>query len=255
MHDGWMTPSDHTSIAPVPWPGHPTPVWRQIARRLGATIGKHGLQPGDRLPTEAELSAQFGVNRHTVRRAIEQLAREGLVRVEQGRGSFVADELLDYKVTGRTRFSEWVRRQNREPGGQVLHVREVAASGLVSAALGLEPGSSVVAMERLGLADGVPISLATHHFPPARLPGILAAMHAHPTVTAALQAVGVPDYTRKATRVSARMPTVVEAGLLQVSRTRPLLVCENTNVDQAGRIVEFGIARYPSSRVQVVFEP
>ena len=233
----------------------PVPVWRQIAQQLSASIGKGGLRPGDRLPTEAELSARFGVNRHTVRHAVDQLVRAGLVRVEQGRGSFVADEVIDYQVTGRTRFSEWIRRQNREPGGQVLHVREVACSPAVAAGLGVDAGAAVVVMERLGLADGVPVSLSAHYFPPTRLPGILAALRAQPTVTAALQAAGVADYVRKATRVSARMPTAAEASLLRVGRSRPLLVCENTNVDAAGGIIEFGVARYPSTRVQVVFEP
>ena len=51
------------------------------------------------------------------------------------------------------------------------------------------------------------------------------------------------------------MPTPAEAALLETPRSRPLLGCENVNVDRAGTIVEFGIARYPTPRVQVVFEP
>ena len=76
--------------------------------------------PAARLPTEAQLSARFGVNRHTVRRALEELSRNGLVRIEQGRGSFVAEDVLDYTVGPRTRFSEWIRRHNKEPSGRVL---------------------------------------------------------------------------------------------------------------------------------------
>ncbi len=231
------------------------PLWRRIAHTLSAEIGPAGLQPGARLPTEAQLAARFQVNRHTIRRAIESMVRAGLVRVEQGRGSFVADEVIDYPVTGRTRFNEWIRKQNREPTGQVLHVREKPAPPAVAAALGIERGALVVVMERLGLANNVPVSLGSHFFPPSRLPGIFAAMQAAPGVTAGLAAAGIADYTRQSTRVLARMPTSVEASLLQVSRARPLLVCENVNVDTQGRIIEFGIARYPSSRVQVVFEP
>lgn len=250
-NDTTRTEPSHPGAAQRPAP----PLWRRISHAVSAEIGGGGLQPGARLPTEAQLAARFGVNRHTVRRAIKSLVRSGLVRVEQGRGSFVADEVIDYPVTGRTRFNEWVRRQNREPTGQVLHVREQAASPLVAAGLGIERGETVVLMERLGLADGVPVSLGAHHFPPGRLPGILSALQEAPTVTAALAAVGVNDYVRQSTRVSARMPTSTEAGLLQVGRSRPVLVCENTNVDAAGRIIEFGITRYPSSRVQVMFEP
>ncbi len=241
--------NDQSRAGPAP------PLWRRIAQALAADIGPAGLQPGARLPTEAQLAARFGVNRHTVRRAIEAMVRSGLVRVEQGRGSFVAEDMLDYAVSSRTRFSEWIRRQNREPSGQVLHVRELACTGPVAAGLGLAVGTMVALMERLGLADGAPVSLASHYFPQPRLPGILAALRASPTVTEALAAVGVDDYLRQITRVAARMPTAVEANLLQVSRTRPLLVCENTNVDRAGTVVEFGVARYPSTRVQVVFEP
>ena len=110
-------------------------------------------------------------------------------------------------------------------------------------------------MERLGLADGVPVSLSSHFFPLARLPGIETALRDSATITVALARVGVDDYLRQVTRVAARMPTASEAGLLQASRARPLLICENVNVDRAGTVVEFGIARYPSTRVQVVFEP
>lgn len=231
------------------------PLWRQIAKTLSAEIGPSGLKPGARLPTEAQLAARFSVNRHTVRRAVEALVRGGLVRVEQGRGSFVADDVIDYPVVSRTRFSEWIRRQNREPSGEVLHVREMAAGPGVAAGLGVARGSKVAQFERLGLADGVPVSLGSHHFAPERLPGILTALRDCTSVTAALVAVGVADYVRQSTKVSARLPTVVEAGLLQVGRTRPVLVCENLNVDASGQVVEFGIARYPSTRVQVVFEP
>ena len=233
----------------------PAPVWRQIAQRLSAGIGPRGLRPGDRLPTEAHLAAEYGVNRHTVRRAVESLAQSGLVRVEQGRGAFVAEDMLDYEVQPRTRFSEWIRRQNREPSGQALHVRVIAATASLAAGLEMAPGGPVVAYERLGLADGLPVTLTTHHFPQERLPGILDALQHHPTITAALAAVGVGNYVRRTTRVGARMPTAAEGTLLRVSRSRPLLVCENVNVDDAGAVVEFGVARYPSTRVQVVFEP
>ena len=231
------------------------PQWRRIAQSIGSEIGSRGLQPGARLPTEAELAARFGVNRHTVRRALDQLVRAGLVRTERGRGTFVAEDVIAYPVVARTRFNEWIRKQNREPSGQVLHVREQAASAHVAAGLGVAEGSMVVWMERLGLASGTPVSLGSHYFAPARLPGILEALRASDTVTAALRAVGVPDYVRQSTRVSARMPSMVEADLLQVSRSQPVLVTDNVNVDAGGRIVEFGVTRYPSTRVQVVFEP
>jgi GntR family phosphonate transport system transcriptional regulator len=240
---------------------HPAPredgvaLWRQIANALEAEIATATLAPGARLPTEAQLAARFAVNRHTVRRALEEMSRNGLIRVEQGRGSFVAEDVLDYTVGPRTRFSEWVRQHNKEPSGQVLDLREAAADTTVAAALGLRAGARIIRLERLGLADGRPVSLGSHHFPAARIPGLLTHLRAESTITAALAAAGIADYRRQVTRVTARMPQPREAELLRMPRNRPLLITENVNVDAAGVVVEFGIARYPTPRVQIVFEP
>jgi GntR family phosphonate transport system transcriptional regulator len=230
-------------------------LWRQIGRTVEREIAAGSYAVGARLPTEAQFSARFGVNRHTVRRALEDLSRRGLIRVEQGRGSFVAEETFDYEVGPRTRFSEWIKRHNKEPVGKVLDLREIAADAAVAAGLGLRPGARVARLERLGLADAMPVSLSSHHFPLSRLPGILAALRETATVTAALARCGVADYLRQSSRVTARLPQPREADLLRMPRARPVLVAENINVDRGGAIVEYGISRFPTPRVQLVFEP
>lgn len=230
-------------------------LWRRIAESVEQEIAAGTLAPGGKLPTEAQMAAQFGVNRHTVRRALEELSRNGLVRVEQGRGSFVAEDVLDYTLGPRMRFSEWIRRHNKEPSGRTLDLRELPAEAAVAAGLGIRSGAKVVRLERLGLADGRPVSIGAHHFPAARFPKLLAALRAGAGISEALAQAGVHDYRRQVTRVSARMPTEQEATLLDMPRNRPLLVTENVNVDSAGAVVEFGLSRYPTPRVQIVFEP
>ncbi len=230
-------------------------LWRQIASQLQQDISEGRYQPGGRLPTEAELSQHFAVNRHTVRRALEELSRSGLVRVEQGRGSFVAEDVLEYSVEPRTRFAEWIKRHNMEPSGRVLQLKETVASAQVATGLGIRAGGRVVLLERLGFADDRPVSLTSHYFPTVRLRGILDALRATPRITEALHAVGVSDYLRQMTRVTARLPIGDEADLLRMPRNRPLLLTDNINVDRAGQVVEFAIGRYPTPRVQIVFEP
>ena len=229
------------------------PRWRQIADAMRAHVATQ--PPGSRLPTEAALSATHGANRHTVRRAIDSLTRAGLVRTEQGRGSFVAEDVLDYAVAPRTRFSEWVRRHNREPAGQILQLRHIPASAPIAAELGLPTGAKVVLLERLGLADRVPISLTRHYFDGEFFPTLMDELQVQPTITAALAAVGVDDYRRLRTRVTARLPTPTEATLLATPRNRPVLVCANVNVDASGHVIEAAVALHPSSRVHVLFEP
>src|ERR1700733_10099469 len=194
---------DDSGIHPVHRQGG-VALWRQIVGKLQGDIASGGLKPGTRLPTEAALSAQFGVNRHTVRRALEELSRDGLVRVEQGRGSFVAEDVLDYTVEARTRFSEWIRKHNKEPSGIIRQLREIPADRRVADGLGVRGGSKVVLLERLGFADDRPVNLTRHYFPAARLKGLYQALQAMPRITDALRAVGIDDYLRLQTRVTAR---------------------------------------------------
>jgi len=124
-----------------------------------------------------------------------------------------------------------------------------------AAGLDVRAGSKVVLLERLGFADDRPVSLTRHYFPSVRLKGILHALQATPRITEALKSVGVHDYLRQQTRVTARLPTPTEADLLRMGRNRPVLITENVNVDHAGTIVEFATGCYPTPRVQIVFEP
>lgn len=229
-------------------------LWRQIGAAIEAAIkaGRHA--PGERLPTEAELSARFRVNRHTIRRAMEELETRGMVRVEQGRGSFVAEDVLDYPLGPRTRFSEIIRRQNREPAGRLLRLAEIPADSRVAELLEIRTGRLVVLAERIAMADGRPVALGSHHFPAHRFPRIMGLLREDSSITRALAESGVPDYRRRITRITARMPTAEEAEALQQSRSRPVLVTEAINVDADGKPVDATVTRYAAGRAQLVVE-
>jgi GntR family phosphonate transport system transcriptional regulator len=235
--------------------GQGVALWRQIAGTLEGEIARGGHAAGERLPTEAALTARFAVNRHTVRRALEDLEARGLIRVEQGRGAFVAEDVVDYRLGPRTRFSELIRRQNREPAGRILRISETPAETLLAEALGLRRGRTVLRVERLGLSNGRPVVLGVHHFPLPRFAAAAEALAADASVTAAMAACGVPDYRRRSSRITARPPTPEEAGLLQQSRSRPVLVAESLNVDAEGVPVDWTQAVYAAGRVQLVVEP
>jgi GntR family phosphonate transport system transcriptional regulator len=245
-----MTPNGTASLAR----GQGISLWRQIAATLEREIGGGARPAGARLPTESELSQHFGVNRHTVRRAMEELEGRGLIRIEQGRGSFVAEDVLDYPVGPRTRFSETIRRQNREPAGRIVRVAEVPSDAQIAQALRLRRGRTVMVVERIGLADGRPVVVGAHHFPLPRFAGIAAALAEQASITVALAACGVADYRRQVTRVTARMPSQEEAEMLQQVRSRPVMVTEALNVDPDGQPVDYTLSRYAAGRVQIVVE-
>ena len=248
-----------TDAPPTPQPGglarrEGVALWRQIQQAIEADIAAGAFLPGARLPTEAELAARFAVNRHTIRRAMEEVEGRGLIRIEQGRGSFVAEDVLDYRLGPRTRFSENIRRQNREPEGRLLRVAEMAADATLAEALGIRRGRAVIVAERVALADGRPVVIGTHHFPAARFRQLPALLAVNPSISAALAACGVPDYRRLVTRITARLPTAEEAVLLQQSRARPILVAEAVNIDPSGTVVDVTFGRYAAGRVQLVVD-
>jgi GntR family phosphonate transport system transcriptional regulator len=229
-------------------------LWRQIEQELEADIRAKQFGPGDRLPTEGELSQRFAVNRHTVRRAMLGLQERGLVRVEQGRGSFVQENIVDYRLSRRTRFSENILSLRRDPSGELLRVSRLPADKTMAQMLQVRAGEPLLRLETLKSADGRPINLGAHHFPFRRFNGLAEAFKAEGSITAALRKFGVADYTRKVTRVTARMPEEEEARLLAQPRNRPVLVTESVNIDEAGQPLEYGIARFAADRVQFVFE-
>jgi GntR family phosphonate transport system transcriptional regulator len=230
-------------------------LWRQIAERLSADLLSGALQPGDRLPTELDLATRYAVNRHTVRRAVAALADQGYLRVEQGRGTFVAEHMLDYVLGRRTRFHANLLAQGREPGGRVLESRTERADATVARELHLKSGTRVLVIEHVGEADGVPITYATHYFPAERFNGLAELYGASLSITAALRELGVPDYTRKQTRLSARLPTEIEARHLSQAPARPVLQAEAINVDPDGKPIQYSITRFAGDRVQMLVEP
>lgn len=230
-------------------------LWRQIAEVLEKDIRDQVFAPGRKLPTEAELAARFAVNRHTLRRGIAFLEQEGLIRVEQGRGTFVQERVVDYRLGKRTRFTENIQKQSRIPSGELVRALVLPADANVARHLQLRKGAPVVLIESVGKVDGRPISLAAHHFPARRFPDMIEVYKRTRSVTKALAHYGIDDYTRKETRITARLPTTAEARLLELPRSQPLLVTESVNVDPDGRVIEFGWGRMAADRAQLVVTP
>jgi GntR family transcriptional regulator, phosphonate transport system regulatory protein len=230
-------------------------IWGAIAATLSAEIAAGGYGPGDRLPTEAQLAARFGVNRHTVRHALASLAEAGTVQSRRGSGVFVASVPADYPLGRRVRFHQNLLASGRSPSRQILRAESRAADLSEAEALGLAPSDPVHLIEGLSLADGLPMALFRSAFPALRFPDFPAAMLRLRSVTAALAEAGVADYTRASTRLTATAADAVQALHLRLPPGAPLLRSVTVNVDAAGRAVEYGTTWFAGDRVSLIVKP
>jgi len=227
-------------------------VWWQIVQTLEKEIADQLYKAGARLPSEAEFAERFGVNRHTIRRAVAELEKLGLVRIEQGRGIFLQDYAVRYSVGRRTRFSENLRRQQLAGSMKVVGSEALAASAGIAKALGVRTGTALLKVDTVGEVDGAPINFSSHYFVAKRFAGIAEAIADTGSVTLALQGFGVDDYERAESRITAHLPDDATARMLQQPRTQPVLQVIGVNADQDGKAVEYCISRFAGDAVQLV---
>ncbi|MBU2962854.1 phosphonate metabolism transcriptional regulator PhnF [Citreicella sp. C3M06] len=228
------------------------PVWKSITSELEGEIARGLYRPGDKLPTEAELSRRFGVNRHTARRALADLAARGIVNSRRGAGVFVTAAPLDYPIGGKVRFAQNIRASGRLPGRRSLRIETRPASTEEAAALSLAPGEAVIVYEGLSLAEDMPIAHFISCFPAAPLPGLPETLTEVVSITEALRRNGVSDYTRLSTRLSATLASPTQALHLGLRDGAPLLRSESVNQDPEGRPVEYGLTWFVGERVTLI---
>ncbi|PWJ84161.1 GntR family phosphonate transport system transcriptional regulator [Pseudaminobacter salicylatoxidans] len=230
-------------------------LWRQVADRIRLGISNGTLGDGSKLPPEITLSQQFGVNRHTVRAAISALVQEGVLRAEQGRGTFIESrKRLSYPITTRTRFSTGLKDQTRARRVALLRHTIEPASGRVAEALRLEPGAPVLRLETVSEADGRCVSCGTSWFDATRFPAFADVFAETESVTASFARFGVDDYVRRSTLVSARHADADDLDHLKLSPGAIVLVTIAINDDLEGRPIQFSQTHFSADLVELAIE-
>lgn len=243
-----------TDACPSVERGSGVTLWKQIAEHIGEDIASGALAPGQRLPVETDLAARFGVNRHTLRRALAHLAERGLIEATAGRGTFVKEPPLRYPIGPRTRFSEIVAAGGREPFGRFLGSQVEPADAAVARELAVPEGTPVLRIESAHEANGVPISAGTCWFSHARCRDLDLVYAATGSLTRALATLGIEDYRRLETRLTARPATAYETEVLSLPPGRAVMVLERVDVDAAGIPLQFGRSSFAADRVQLIFK-
>src|SRR5580700_12345779 len=142
-----------------------SPLYERVESILAADIADGSLLPEAQLPPEEGLIERFKVSRTTVRKAIQNLIERGLVEVRRGKGTFVTQPKITQELTELTGFVEDMQALGRHATAKVLDRQIVAANQAVARQLALPQGAPVVRIQRVRLADGMPLSFDETYLP------------------------------------------------------------------------------------------
>lgn len=142
-----------------------TPLYQQIGEALRTRIENGDLVPGEKIPSENELTDQYHVSRNTARLAINSLMLDGLVYRVKGKGTYVAAERMSYGLMHLSSFSEEMRNRGLRPGSRMLSFTKEIPSKRTCQILKLESDQSMYHIERLRLADDEPMALNISFIP------------------------------------------------------------------------------------------
>jgi GntR family transcriptional regulator len=206
---------------------------------LRAALAANEWRPSERLPTERELAARYGCSLITVRRALDDLTREGRLERTRGRGTFVIEPPIVRDLAGQVGFADEVRSLGYEPYTVVVAARVEGASPLVAAALRVPLDASVYDLERVRGANYVPLLLEQVRLPADKLPGLLE----HDFQVESLWDVLENDYHlpigRRQETLSAVVPSAREASLLGLRTRRPSIQLEGTAFTTGSEPIEY----------------
>jgi GntR family phosphonate transport system transcriptional regulator len=232
-------------------------LWRQIGESLTQEIESGHLATDQRLPSSEALASRFGVNRHTVRKAIAHLQAEGKVRIERGRGTYAVVNPLNYNLGPRQLFEQNLANHNLVPSRTVIAVVECHPPAKAAEALEIPADETVVLVTILGEADGSPINYGHHYVVSSRLPGIAGAFRSFLgrrqtfSFTSLFEACGNSEYRRRNVRIRSRLPENEEARHLNIASTEFVLVTEVTSVGDANKPLTHAETCFASSRVEL----
>ncbi|HON43388.1 MAG TPA: GntR family transcriptional regulator [Bacillota bacterium] len=225
----------------------PIPLYEQLASQLRDKIRAGELEPGEPIPTEAELSAMYGVSRTTARQAVLTLTRDGLVHRKRGKGSFVSQPKIVQQLVTLRSFSDEIRILGFKPGARLIGKEWVPADEDVAQALQVKAGDPVLRIVRLRLAGEKELSINASHF--ARHHGLILENFdlGAPSLYCLVEA-HVGPVTRATEVITAVTATEEQARHLIVPPGAPLLRLGRTTYISGGYPVEFVRADFRPDR-------
>ncbi|KQS75743.1 GntR family transcriptional regulator [Rhizobium sp. Leaf384] len=235
----------------------PRPLHQQVKEALLRAIEDGRLPHNGKLPSERKLVESFGVSRITVRHAIQDLIRQGMVKSQPGKGLYVTLSPRGYELQVLESFTATALSTNRQPGSVLVEVQVYRPAAEITRPLFLPEGAEVVILKRVRLIDGVPVAIQTDWLPAAQVPGLASLdwTGANRSLYAELRDRYHIQPGRGHTTLSARMATPWEAERLDLDHPAAVLTVDQIVFDRRNRPINMTALvhhpeRYPLTLTQ-----
>jgi GntR family transcriptional regulator len=214
------------------------PLYYQLKQHIESQIRSGTWQPGDQVPSEAILGEKFRVSRTTVRQALGELVNQGMLTRVQGKGTFVAPPRIRQRLTRLTGFTEDFQVRRMKPASQILRQGTEPAHSRVASALQIAEGTPVIVLERLRLADDLPMAVEISHLKENLFPSF----NTEEFPGGSLYTYLAEKFNTIPTTAHQDMEAIAcpqpQARLLGISKNGPVLHIYRTTFDQSGRPFE-----------------
>jgi GntR family transcriptional regulator len=217
------------------------PLYAQVRERLIERIRSGEWKPGQLIANEFEIAAEFGVSQGTARKAIGDLASEGLVVRRQGRGTFVVEHTPAHVLF---RFFNVFDEAGEAviPDSRDVRVASAVASAQERKALGLDPNARVIRLSRTRTRDGAPFMTETIALPETLFPGLAEQPQMPNTLYDLFQKAYGVLVTRTDDRLSAVAADAETAAILAIAPGAPLLRIDRIAFGLDDRPVEWRVS-------------
>jgi GntR family transcriptional regulator len=233
----------------------PIPCHFQLSELLRQEIEGGCWKVGEQIPVEEDLCAHFSLSRTTVRKALDGLVNLGLLRREQGRGTFVAEpKLVESMVNRAIGFFDDMTERGIKVVSQVLELRQMMPPVTVARELELLPGATVIEVRRVRFIADQPMVVVSSYIPYDMCPNLLQADLTQIGLHQFLRENGGCKIGRAKTFIEAVGANEMEAQLLAVDVGAPLMMIESTVYLADGHPIDYFKSRHRGDRLRLIVE-
>jgi GntR family transcriptional regulator len=227
------------------------PLYYQIQQGLLSLIRAGKLKPGKAIPSEEDLSKRLRVSRMTARHALKSLCNLGVAYSRRGKGTFVSGIKMEKNFRQVLSFSQEMASRGARPASKVIAFVAIPAQSEVAKALQLRPGEQVIRLQRVRMANSLPMGIETAHLPSRLFPDLLEHFNPRSSLYQALAQhhgihIAIADEV-----VEAGLAGAEEARLLRVPKGSPVFLFTRTSYVETGEPVEYVKAIYRGDRYKM----